>query len=114
MLKQGLRISHLAQQERHSSWKIGLVVLLLAVVSVRLTLAAIQAPQPQAILSLSSGTNREQFTAQLAQSHPDLEVWVSSGVAPAKALPISGLPRFPNSASTSTIAPATLSPISQV
>ncbi|MFM7424004.1 MAG: YdcF family protein [Elainella sp.] len=74
-------------------WKIGLVALLLLALlfagsAVRLTLASIQAPQPQAILMLGGGTDRERFTAQFAQAHPDLEVWVSSGIAPAQALPI--------------------------
>jgi uncharacterized SAM-binding protein YcdF (DUF218 family) len=57
-----------------------LVILgLLLAIPTRLTLAHLQAPQPQAILMLGGGQNREVFTAQFAQAHPDIPIWVSSG-----------------------------------
>lgn len=38
--------------------------------------------EPQAILVLGGATEREHFAAALAQQHPHLEVWVSSGTNP--------------------------------
>ncbi len=37
---------------------------------------------PQAIVVLGGSSDREQYAARLAQEHPDLEVWVSSGSNP--------------------------------
>lgn len=59
-----------------------LILLLVSSIPVRLAIAQIQAPQPQAILTLGGGIEREYFTAQFAQTHPQLEVWVSSGIPP--------------------------------
>lgn len=53
---------------------------LLLAIPTRLTLAYLQAPQPQAILMLGGDHNRETFTAQFAQAHPDIPIWVSSGI----------------------------------
>ena len=53
---------------------------LLLAIPTHLTLAYLQAPQPQAILMLGGGSNREVFTAQFAQAHPDIPIWVSSGI----------------------------------
>ncbi|MDY7021203.1 MAG: YdcF family protein [Cyanobacteriota bacterium] len=50
------------------------------VISIRSTLALQQTPEPQAILMLGGNPNREQFTAEFAKEHSDLDVWVSSGV----------------------------------
>ncbi len=62
------------------------ILVLIAIVPVRLALAYYQAPFPQAILTLGGSQDRENFTAQLAQTHPDLEIWVSSGfIAPDQA-----------------------------
>ncbi len=52
-------------------------------IPVRLAIASHKAPQPQAILTLGGGADREKFTAAFAQSHPSLDVWVSTGI-PAK------------------------------
>ncbi|WP_242028498.1 YdcF family protein [Pseudanabaena sp. FACHB-2040] len=38
--------------------------------------------EPQAILVLGGSTDREQYAATMAQQHPDLPVWVSSGSNP--------------------------------
>ncbi|NEQ20503.1 MAG: YdcF family protein [Microcoleus sp. SIO2G3] len=62
--------------------------LLLSIIPVRLAIASYQAPHPQAILTLGGGIDREKFTAQFAQAHPSLEIWVSSGTEPKKALAI--------------------------
>lgn len=56
------------------------LVLLVGIIPVRLAIATYQAPSPQAILTLGGGPDRETFTAQFAQRHPSLEVWVSSGI----------------------------------
>ncbi|MCM1984599.1 YdcF family protein [Lyngbya confervoides] len=50
-------------------------------IPVRLLLAQAQAPHPQAILTLGGGIERETYTAQFAQAHTDLPIWVSSGIA---------------------------------
>ena len=39
-------------------------------------------PTPQAILTLGGGIEREEFTAQFAQSYPSLPIWVSTGSNP--------------------------------
>lgn len=62
-----------------------LILLLVSIVPVRLAIAQLQAPQPQAILTLGSWSDREYFTAQFATNHPHLEVWVSSGTPPENA-----------------------------
>ncbi|KAB8318131.1 YdcF family protein [Tolypothrix campylonemoides VB511288] len=64
---------------------IGLLVILLSIIPVRLAIAHYQAPYPQAILTLGGGIEREEFTAEFAQAHPSLEIWVSSGLPPNKA-----------------------------
>jgi uncharacterized SAM-binding protein YcdF (DUF218 family) len=38
--------------------------------------------EPEAILVLGGSTEREHFAADLAQQHPELEIWVSSGSNP--------------------------------
>lgn len=65
-----------------------LLLLLISIIPLRLAIAFIHAPTPQAILTLGGGPDREQFTAQFAQGHPDLEIWVSSGTIDRKAYPI--------------------------
>lgn len=65
--------------------KIGLILLLVSIIPVRLAIATRQAPNPQAILTLGGGQDREEFTAQFAQMHPSLEIWVSSGIPAVKA-----------------------------
>lgn len=62
-----------------------LILILIALIPVRLAIAYYQAPSPQAILTLGGGSEREEFTAQFAQTHPTLEIWVSSGSTPTQA-----------------------------
>lgn len=59
-----------------------LILVLLSIIPVRLAIATTLTPVPQAILTLGGGADREQFTAQFAQLHPSLEIWVSSGIPP--------------------------------
>jgi uncharacterized SAM-binding protein YcdF (DUF218 family) len=59
---------------------VGLVIILTSIIPIKLTIAYWLAPQPQAILTLGGGLDREEFTAQFAQYFPSLEIWVSSGV----------------------------------
>ncbi len=65
-----------------------LILLLLGIIPMRLAIAYYQVPYPQAIFTLGGGMEREQFTAQFAKAHPSLDIWVSSGYPPKKALPI--------------------------
>lgn len=60
-------------------------VILFGTISIKLAIASYQAPKPQAILTLGGGEAREKFTAQFAQNHPSLNIWVSSGISCKKA-----------------------------
>ena len=55
---------------------IGIVV----VIPCQLAIAQLQTPNPQAILTLGGGYQRETFTAKFALSHPKMPIWISSGV----------------------------------
>ncbi|MGF1587798.1 MAG: YdcF family protein [Pleurocapsa sp.] len=58
------------------------VLLLIFSIPFKLAIARYLQPNPQAIFTLGGGLNREVFTAQFAQSHPTLPIWVSSGSDP--------------------------------
>ncbi|MGB3492632.1 MAG: YdcF family protein [Elainellaceae cyanobacterium] len=60
------------------------VFVLLSIIPVRLAIAHIRSPQPGAFLVLGGSESREQFTAQFAQTTPDLPIWVSTGMSPAR------------------------------
>lgn len=47
----------------------------------RLTIAASQAPFPQAILTLGGSQDREQVTAEFVYLDPSLKVWISRGLS---------------------------------
>lgn len=64
------------------------ILMLLCIIPVRLAIAYYQHPNPQAILTLGGGSDREKFTAQFAQAHPSLKIWVSSGTVLEEALVI--------------------------
>ncbi|MGC1309755.1 MAG: YdcF family protein [Phormidesmis sp.] len=49
---------------------------------IKLAIARQQAPVPQAIFTLGGGSDREQFTANFARQHPELDIWISTGVSP--------------------------------
>lgn len=63
----------------------GLILTFLLIIPLRLEIAKIQAPVPQAFLILGGDHAREQLTAELAQWYPSLEIWVSSPSDPEKA-----------------------------
>ena len=52
----------------------------LGFIPVQIAIARHRSPEPQAILTLGGGSNRELFTAQFAKKHPNLDIWVSSGI----------------------------------
>lgn len=55
-----------------------LILVLISIIPVRLAIAYHQTPLPQAILTLGGDSVREVFTADFAQMHRSLEIWVSS------------------------------------
>lgn len=62
-----------------------IILMLLSLIPLRIAIASYQAPHPQAILTLGGGVDREEFTAKFAQNHPNLDIWVSSGIPPESA-----------------------------
>ena len=60
-------------------------LLIVSLVKTRLVVAAYRFPQPEAIFVLGGGRNREPAAAKLASQHPNLDVWVSSGLLPPQA-----------------------------
>lgn len=58
-----------------------LILILVSFVPIRLAIAQISNPYPQAIFTLGGDLQREIFTAQFAKIHPHLEIWVSSGTS---------------------------------
>ncbi|HTL88175.1 MAG TPA: YdcF family protein [Leptolyngbya sp.] len=60
----------------------------------RLAIARQQSPQPELILILGGSSDREAYTVHLAQQHPALKIWVSSGTsAAAHIFQSAGIPR---------------------
>lgn len=51
-----------------------------SLIPLKLSLAYHLTSNPQAILTLGGGAEREEFTAQFAQSYPSLPIWISSGL----------------------------------
>lgn len=64
------------------------VFFLASIISLKLAIARYQFPQPEAILTLGGGQDREEFTSKFAQTHPSLEIWVSSGSPTEQAIAI--------------------------
>ncbi len=62
-------------------WAMVLVVLI-GYIPVRLAIAHLITPTPQLVLSLGGRPAREAVAAELAANHPELKVWVSSGLSP--------------------------------
>ena len=58
---------------------IAIVLSNIGIIPLKIAIAHYQAPEPQAILTLGGGREREVFTAKFALQHPDLPIWVSSG-----------------------------------
>ena len=74
-----------------------IILVWLSVIPMRIAIAYYQAPYPQAILTLGGGRDREKFTAQFARKHPNLDIWVSSGIPPQQARSIFHNADIPNS-----------------
>ncbi len=62
----------------------GFLLTLVLIIPLRLTVARIQAPLPQAFFILGGDPARENFTAEIARWYPSLEIWVSSPPEPDK------------------------------
>jgi len=62
------------------SVSITILLLLSSIIQIKLAIAYAQAPQPQAILILGGGRGRETFAAEFAKQHPDLDLWLSTGI----------------------------------
>lgn len=58
---------------------ITIIIIVLGLIPLKLAIARYQVSQPQAILTLGGGQDREEFTAKFAQTHPNLPIWVSTG-----------------------------------
>lgn len=58
---------------------ISILISIVSIIPVKLAIAHYQAPNPQAILTLGGGHQREVFTAEFARLHPNLPIWVSTG-----------------------------------
>jgi uncharacterized SAM-binding protein YcdF (DUF218 family) len=56
-------------------------LILLSYIPVRMAIATLRSPSPQAILTLGGASSREAFTAEFAQTHPNLPIWISSGLS---------------------------------
>jgi uncharacterized SAM-binding protein YcdF (DUF218 family) len=55
-------------------------VAVISYIPLRWMIATLRSPTPQAILTLGGASSREAFTAEFAQSHPNLPIWISSGL----------------------------------
>jgi uncharacterized SAM-binding protein YcdF (DUF218 family) len=74
----GLKLKH--RRHRFSCLAVsGLILIMVSIIPSRSAIAYFFAPQPQAIFTLGGDLSREIFTAQFAQRHPNLEIWISSG-----------------------------------
>ena len=62
-----------------------ILIIPLITIPIRLAIASYKVPQPEAILTLGGGSEREKFTVSFARSHPSLDIWVSSGIPPKQA-----------------------------
>ena len=61
---------------------LGFFLLFIGSIPIKIAIALYVQPTPQAILTLGGGLDREEFTAQFAQSYPSLPIWVSTGSPP--------------------------------
>ena len=62
------------------AFTIALLVVLSSYIPLRLTIAYLYHPIPDTILTLGGGIERETYTAEFAQNHPELDIWVSTGI----------------------------------
>ncbi len=77
-------IRHLrrSRKKQGSLWLSLCLGVCLCWIPINIAIAQLIAPQPQAILMLGGGGDREEFTAYFAKDYPDLDVWISSGKDP--------------------------------
>lgn len=61
-------------------YSILLILVLANIIPIRLVIARLKAPKPQAILVLGGGKSREIFTSQLAKTNSELPIFISSGI----------------------------------
>ncbi|MBD2260657.1 YdcF family protein [Pseudanabaena sp. FACHB-2040] len=73
---------HRRRDRCRSGWRLGIIAGLVPLVWVGQQQIRAFFQEPQAILVLGGSTDREQYAATMAQQHPDLPVWVSSGSNP--------------------------------
>lgn len=66
----------------------GMVLVSKAALAFRIANTYLVAPEPEAIFLLGGGHQRERATAAFAQNHPDLEIWISSGISRKRSQPI--------------------------
>jgi uncharacterized SAM-binding protein YcdF (DUF218 family) len=62
------------------------MVATLGMIPLKIAVTQYQVPQAQAILVLGGNPSREAFTAQFSQRHPNLPVWLSSGMEETEAI----------------------------
>ncbi len=82
VVRRKLRRSRKPRKKRlpYRSYFFGVILVLsLGLVAHQLRLALLQ---PKAVFVLGGHEEREKFAAQLAQQHPELDIWVSSGSPP--------------------------------
>jgi uncharacterized SAM-binding protein YcdF (DUF218 family) len=58
---------------------IAFILAILGSIPVRIALTQAQFPEPQAIFMLGGNLNRDRATAEFAQKHPQLPIWISVG-----------------------------------
>ena len=64
---------------------ISIFISTVGIIPMKLAIAKHQSPDPQAILTLGGGYQREVFTAEFAIAHPNLPIWVSTGTKEVRA-----------------------------
>lgn len=78
--KPGFGYSRKTLRKIRVAFTLTILCIALTFIPIRLGLAHLQSPTPQLILTLGGGIARETFTAEFAQQHPNLDIWVSSGL----------------------------------
>ncbi len=82
MLKAKTLVEHIKMRYFVSGLAIALLLYFIAI-PIRLSVARTRSPQPQAMLVLGGGTEREVAAASFAAQHPNLKIWISTGQKPA-------------------------------
>jgi uncharacterized SAM-binding protein YcdF (DUF218 family) len=91
-----INLRKLALERRWRHWRkliwrgtlgmMALLIIWLNTIPFRLVIARYQYPTPQAILTLGGDDAREHYTAAFAQTHPNLNIWISTGMNPEDAI----------------------------